>query len=60
MNVAFYIVKAKELNINLFQPEKISDCYEEISKIDADVMVTAAYGQYIPTKILKLFKCAKF
>lgn len=50
--------KAKELNINLFQPEKISDCYEEISKIDADVMVTAAYGQYIPTKILKLFKCA--
>ena len=47
---------AKELGLTLFQPEAIKDEYEYIKSFNADVMVTAAYGQYIPSKILKLFK----
>ena len=47
---------AKELNLKLIQPEKISDEYEYIKNIGADTLITAAYGQYIPSKILNLFK----
>ena len=43
-------------NIKLLQPEKIGDIYEEIKAINPDVLVTAAYGQFIPSKILNLFK----
>ena len=47
---------AKELNLNLIQPENIKDEYEYIKNIDADLLISAAYGQYVPTKILNLFK----
>ena len=47
---------AKELNLNLIQPEKISDAYDIIKNLDCDMLITAAYGQYVPTKILNLFK----
>lgn len=47
---------AKELNLKLIQPEKIIDSFEEIKNAQADVLVTAAYGQYISSKILSLFK----
>ncbi len=47
---------SKELNLELIQPEKISDEYEYIKNIGADTLITAAYGQYIPSKILNLFK----
>jgi len=43
-------------NIKLLQPEKIGDIYEKIKAINPDVLVTAAYGQFIPSKILNLFK----
>ena len=49
---------AKENNLNLFQPESIKDEADKIINIDADIMITAAYGQYIPSKILKAFKYA--
>ncbi|MBQ9124258.1 MAG: methionyl-tRNA formyltransferase [Acholeplasmatales bacterium] len=48
--------KAKELGIELFQPEKISSDYQKILDMNADMLVTAAYGQYIPSKILNKFK----
>ena len=48
--------KAKELKLDLIQPEKIIESYEQIKNVGADVLITAAYGQYIPTKILNLFK----
>ena len=48
--------RAKELNLNLIQPENIKDEFEYLKSLDADILVTAAYGQYIPTKILNLFK----
>ncbi len=47
---------AKELNLNLYQPEKIGDGLEYIKSFNADILVTAAFGQYIPSKILNLFK----
>lgn len=48
--------KAKELGLNLIQPEKIINEFEYIKNIGADVLITAAYGQYVLTKILDLFK----
>ena len=51
--VAMY---AKENNLQLLQPESIKDIYDVIKDMDADTLITAAYGQYIPTKILNLFK----
>ena len=47
---------ALKLGLPVFQPEKIGLDYEVIKEVNADVLVTAAYGQYIPSKILKLFK----
>ncbi len=47
---------AAELGLKLIQPEKISDAYQDILEADADILVSAAYGQYIPTKILNIFK----
>ena len=47
---------ASELGLKLIQPEHIKDEYEYLKELGADAMVTAAYGQYIPEKILKLFK----
>ena len=47
---------AKSLGLNLFQPETIKEHFDYIKSFEADVLVTAAYGQYVPTKILNLFK----
>ena len=47
---------AKKLGVEIFQPEKIKDDYELILSKGADVLVTAAYGQYIPSRILNKFK----
>ena len=47
---------ASELGLELFQPQSIKNDYEKIILSDADVLVTAAYGQYVPSKILKKFK----
>lgn len=47
---------AKELNIPLFQPDKISSDYQMILDSKADMLVTAAYGQFVPSRILKSFK----
>lgn len=49
-------LKAFELGIQLFQPEHIKNEYEYFKNIQADMIVTAAYGQFIPTKILNLYK----
>ena len=47
---------ATELGLKLIQPEKIADAYSDILEAKADVLISAAYGQYIPSKILNLFK----
>lgn len=47
---------AKELGLPLYQPEKIGDGVDYIKAFNADVLVTAAFGQYIPSSVLALFK----
>lgn len=42
--------------MKIVQPEKLITEYETLASCGADVMVTAAFGQYVPTKVLKLFK----
>lgn len=49
-------LKALELGLELFQPESIKNECEYFKNVEADVLITAAYGQFIPTKILKRFK----
>lgn len=48
--------KAKELGLNIIQPEHIGEEYEYIKSLEADILVSAAYGQYVPSKVLNLFK----
>lgn len=39
-------------NILVLQPEKIREDYEDILKLNPDIIVTCAYGQIIPSAIL--------
>jgi len=48
--------EALRLNLPVFQPEKIKDIYEELKHMSIDFLITAAYGQIIPEKILNLSK----
>lgn len=45
-------------NIEILQPSKIIDIYEKLKELSSsvDTIITAAYGQFIPSKILNLFK----
>lgn len=47
---------ALELGIPVHQPEKIGKDYEPLREANADVLVTAAYGQFVPSKVLNIFK----
>ncbi|WP_036451913.1 methionyl-tRNA formyltransferase [Mycoplasma buteonis] len=49
---------AEQYNIPVYQPNKIGDIYEELSKIDFDILLTCAFGQFIPQKVLDLPKKA--
>lgn len=44
---------AVQHSIPVFQPEKLSADFDEILKYDADIIVTAAYGQLLPNKLLE-------
>ena len=39
-------------NIKVIQPKKIRDEYDEILKLDPEMIITCAYGQIIPSEIL--------
>lgn len=43
---------AIENNLKIFQPEKIRKDYQDIINLEPDLIVTAAYGQIIGTKLL--------
>ena len=49
--------KAKNLNIPVFQPDKLSNdaVYKKLLDLNADILVVAAYGLIIPSKILGIF-----
>ncbi|WP_105955978.1 methionyl-tRNA formyltransferase [Apilactobacillus quenuiae] len=51
---------AKEANIDVFQPEKISGSEEmqNIINLHPDFIITAAFGQFLPTKLLNAAKIA--
>src|SRR5699024_3976776 len=40
-------------NIPVYQPEKLKDSYETLFTYDADLIVTAAYGQLLPKELLE-------
>ena len=57
-DVSFSPVKklALEENIAVFQPVRIRKDFEDLKKIDIDLIVTCAYGQIIPKEVLELPK----
>ena len=48
---------ALDNNIEVFQPAKIKEDYDKIIDLKPDIIITCAYGQIIPTKILE---CPKY
>lgn len=44
---------AKQNGIKVFQPVKIKKEYQELIDLDADMIVTCAYGQIIPEELLE-------
>lgn len=56
--IVFSPVKQVALNkkLILFQPEKVISEYNNLKALNIDVIVTCAYGQFLPTKILNLAK----
>jgi methionyl-tRNA formyltransferase len=48
-------VVATEHNLPVLQPEKIGQAVEEIKAYGAQFLVTCAYGQIIPERVLNLF-----
>lgn len=46
-------IAALKHQIPVFQPEKIGSFGEEIKALDLDLIVTCAYGQFIPERILQ-------
>lgn len=49
---------AEKYNLKVFQPNKISEIYDELEKLDFDVFLSCAFGQFVPDKVLKLAKKA--
>ena len=45
-------VEAQKHDIQVIQPEKIRENYEEIVSLTPDIIVTAAYGQIVPRALL--------
>ncbi len=44
-------------NIEVFQPVKIREDYQKVIDMKADIIITAAFGQFIPTEVLE---CGKY
>ena len=49
--------KAEEYDIPVFQPNSLNneDAFKRIKDIDADILIVAAYGLIIPSKVLNIF-----
>jgi methionyl-tRNA formyltransferase len=49
-------VEALRHGLTVLQPEKLrtSDCLDELERLQPDVLVTAAYGQILPKRLLEL------
>ncbi|QHX35874.1 methionyl-tRNA formyltransferase [Spiroplasma sp. TIUS-1] len=63
MKTQFSEVKKYSLDngLKLFQPDKMSEIIEEVKLLNADFLVTCAFGKIISEQFLKLFKnCLNF
>jgi len=49
-------IEAERIGLPLLQPESITDSYKRLSSAKPDLIVTCAYGQLLPAKILELPK----
>lgn len=51
---------ATELNLPIYQPEKLSgsETMKKVIELKPDYIITAAYGQFLPTKLLNAAKIA--
>lgn len=49
-------VLAESLSIPVFQPKKIKEDYDTITKLNPDIIVTCAYGQILPKALLDMPK----
>lgn len=54
------VMLAKFHKIPIFQPQNIIDIYDQLEKLDFDILLTMAYGQIIPKKVLDLAKKGSF
>ena len=45
-------LQAHQINIPVLQPDRIKKDYEEVLALKPDLIITSAYGQIIPSKIL--------
>ena len=43
-------------NISVFQPISLKNDYEFLKELDFDLLITAAYGQFLPEAVLKMAK----
>lgn len=61
-NIIFSPVKQTciKKNIIIYQPEKISEIYDDLNKLNLDAIITCAYGQFIPEKIILIPKYGTF
>lgn len=46
-------IRALEQHLNVYQPQRIKDAIDELMTLDIDLIVTCAYGQFIPSKLLE-------
>ena len=49
-------VEAEKLNIPVYDFVKIRNCVDELKALDADIMITCAYGQLLTQGVLDCFK----
>ena len=42
-----------EAGLKIFQPEKIKDQYDDLISLNPDIIITAAYGQFVGSKLLE-------
>ncbi|WP_425288817.1 methionyl-tRNA formyltransferase [Spiroplasma endosymbiont of Amphibalanus improvisus] len=47
---------ATTLKLNIEQPDKVIEIYDVIAELKPDVIITCAYGQFLPKKIINLAK----
>ena len=48
------LVEERDLNIPVFQPNKVKDIYEDLRALNADVFIVASYGKILKKELLEI------